>query len=114
MQSGNFSRKCCRIIAEHSKIFFFLRFEWELDAFCHRQGQYPRCLRFCNEEILNTETLDDGPIIAQNVIHIRHRDAAGDMEMKGQDLDRILSARTVKFHLENRILVHGSKTIVFE
>jgi formyltetrahydrofolate deformylase len=36
------------------------------------------------------------------------------MEMKGKDLERIVLARAVKLHLENRILVHGSKTIVFE
>ncbi len=61
-----------------------------------------------------TETLDDGPIIAQDVIKISHRDSVSDMEMKGKDLERIVLARAVRLHLENRILVHGSKTIVFE
>ena len=61
-----------------------------------------------------TETLDDGPIIAQDVIKISHRDSVSDMEMKGKDLERMVLARAVRLHLENRILVHGSKTIVFE
>jgi formyltetrahydrofolate deformylase len=61
-----------------------------------------------------TETLDDGPIIAQDVIKISHRDSIHEMTMKGKDLERIVLARAVKYHLEHKILVHGSKTIVFE
>lgn len=61
-----------------------------------------------------TETLDDGPIIAQDVIKISHRDSVDDMRLKGKDLERMVLARAVRLHLENRILVHGSKTIVFE
>jgi len=61
-----------------------------------------------------TERLDDGPIIAQDVIKISHRDSVAEMKMKGKDLERIVLARAVRLHLEHRILVHGSKTIVFE
>ncbi len=61
-----------------------------------------------------TERLDDGPIIAQDVIKISHRDSVAEMKMKGKDLERIVLARAVRLHLERRILVHGSKTIVFE
>lgn len=61
-----------------------------------------------------TERLDDGPIIAQDVIKISHRDSADEMRMKGKDLERIVLARAVRLHLERRIIVHGSKTIVFE
>ena len=61
-----------------------------------------------------TENLDDGPIIAQDVIKISHRDSVDDIVMKGKDLERIVLARAVRLHLENRILVHGSKTVVFE
>jgi len=61
-----------------------------------------------------TEQLDEGPIIAQDVIKITHRDAVGDIQRKSRDLERIVLARALRLHLENRILVHGSKTIVFE
>jgi formyltetrahydrofolate deformylase len=61
-----------------------------------------------------TEHLDEGPIIAQDVIKISHRDSVEEMKMKGKDLERMVLARAVRLHLERRILVHGSKTIVFE
>lgn len=61
-----------------------------------------------------TETLDDGPIIAQDVIKISHRDSVEDIKMKGKDVERMVLARAVRLHLENRILVYGSKTIIFE
>ncbi|MGA2525353.1 MAG: formyltetrahydrofolate deformylase [Smithellaceae bacterium] len=61
-----------------------------------------------------TENLDEGPIIAQDVIKISHRDAIADIQMKGKDLERIVLARALRLHLENKILVYGSKTIVFE
>ena len=61
-----------------------------------------------------TENLDDGPIIAQDVIKISHRDSVDDIVMKGKDLERVVLARAVRLHLENRILVYGSKTVVFE
>ncbi|MCX5849216.1 MAG: formyltetrahydrofolate deformylase [Deltaproteobacteria bacterium] len=61
-----------------------------------------------------TEQLDEGPIIAQDVIKISHRDAVGDIQTKSKDLERIVLARALRLHLENRILVYGSKTIVFE
>jgi formyltetrahydrofolate deformylase len=61
-----------------------------------------------------TETLDEGPIIAQDVIEISHRDSVDDMKMKGKDLERIVLANAVRLHLKNKILVYGSKTIVFD
>jgi len=61
-----------------------------------------------------TEKLDDGPIIAQDVIEITHRDSVDDMMLKGKDLERTVLAEAVRLHLKNRILVHGSKTIVFD
>ncbi len=61
-----------------------------------------------------TESLDDGPIIAQDIIRTSHRDAVEDMKMKGKDVERMVLAKAVKLHLEHRILVHGSKTIVLE
>ncbi len=61
-----------------------------------------------------TQKLDDGPIIAQDVIKISHRDSVEDIKLKSQDLERIVLARAVRLHLENRILPYGSKTVVFE
>ncbi|MDD5713264.1 MAG: formyltransferase family protein, partial [Smithellaceae bacterium] len=60
-----------------------------------------------------TESLDDGPIIAQDVIKISHRDTVDDIILKGKDLERTVLANAVRLHLENRILTYGSKTIVF-
>ncbi len=60
-----------------------------------------------------TEELDEGPIIEQDVVRISHRDSLDEIKEKGRDLERIVLARAVKFHLEHRILVYGSKTIVF-
>ena len=61
-----------------------------------------------------TEDLDEGPIIAQDVIKVTHRDSVADMVLKGKDIERIVLAKAVRLHLENRILVYGSKTIVFD
>lgn len=61
-----------------------------------------------------TEQLDEGPIIAQDVIKISHRDTIADIQTKSKDLERVVLARALRLHLENKILVYGSKTIVFE
>ena len=61
-----------------------------------------------------TEQLDEGPIIAQDVIKISHRDTVADIQTKSKDLERVVLARALRLHLENKILVYGSKTIVFE
>lgn len=61
-----------------------------------------------------TEKLDDGPIIAQDVIRISHRDEVKDMILKGKDLERVVLARAVQMHLQNRILIYGQRTIIFE
>lgn len=61
-----------------------------------------------------TENLDEGPIIAQDVIKISHRDTIDDIQTKSKDLERIVLARALRLHLENKILVYGAKTIVFE
>jgi formyltetrahydrofolate deformylase len=60
-----------------------------------------------------TEVLDDGPIIEQDVIRISHRDAVQDLVQKGSDLEKIVLSRAVGWHLENRILLYGNKTVVF-
>ncbi len=60
-----------------------------------------------------TDTLDEGPIIAQDVIHSDHRDTLSDLVRKGRDVERRVLAEAVRLHLEDRVLVHENKTIVF-
>jgi formyltetrahydrofolate deformylase len=61
-----------------------------------------------------TADLDAGPIIEQDVVRITHRDEVEDLIRKGKDLERIVLARAVRHHLQNRVLVYGNKTVVFE
>ncbi len=61
-----------------------------------------------------TDDLDEGPIIAQDVIRISHKDTLKDLIRKGRDLERLVLVRALRTHLEHRVLVHGRKTIVFE
>jgi formyltetrahydrofolate deformylase len=60
-----------------------------------------------------TEVLDDGPIIEQDVVRISHRDSLGDLLQKGRDLEKVVLSRAVRWHVENRILLYGNKTAVF-
>jgi formyltetrahydrofolate deformylase len=61
-----------------------------------------------------TEVLDDGPIIEQDVTRISHRDALDDLLQKGRDLEKVVLSRGVRWHLENRVLLYGNKTVVFQ
>ena len=61
-----------------------------------------------------TEVLDDGPIIEQDVVRISHRDTLDDLIQKGRDLERAVLSRAVKWHIENRILLYGKKTVIFD
>ena len=61
-----------------------------------------------------TEDLDEGPIIEQDIIRISHKDSIDDLKRKGRDLERLVLARAVRYHVEHRILVRGKKTIVFD
>ena len=61
-----------------------------------------------------TEVLDDGPIVEQGVARISHRDALEDLVEKGRDLEKVVLSRAVRWHIENRILLYGNKTIIFE
>jgi formyltetrahydrofolate deformylase len=61
-----------------------------------------------------TATLDEGPIIEQDVVRASHRDAVEDLVRKGRDLEKVVLARAVRSHLDDRILVYGNKTVVFE
>jgi formyltetrahydrofolate deformylase len=61
-----------------------------------------------------TEVLDDGPIIEQDVVRISHRDTTEDLIQKGRDLEKIVLSRAVRWHIENRILLYGNKTVIFD
>ena len=61
-----------------------------------------------------TAVLDDGPIIAQDVARVTHRHDVADLIRKGRDLEKLVLAQAVRWHLENRILVFGNKTVVFD
>lgn len=60
-----------------------------------------------------TAELDAGPIIEQDVVRISHADSVEDMIRKGRDLEKIVLARAVRLHLDDRVLVYSNKTVVF-
>jgi len=61
-----------------------------------------------------TADLDEGPIIDQDVTRVSHRDTVDDLIRKGQDLEKVVLARAVRLHLTRRVLVVGTKTVVFD
>lgn len=58
--------------------------------------------------------LDSGPIIEQDTVRISHSDSIADLVRKGKDIEKIVLSRAVRWHLENRILVYGNKTVIFD
>ena len=60
-----------------------------------------------------TADLDEGPIIEQDVERISHRDTPNDLIRKGRDIERRVLPRAVRFHLEDKVLLNGAKTVVF-
>ena len=60
-----------------------------------------------------TADLDEGPIIEQDVERISHHDTPEDLIRKGRDIERRVLARAVRCHLEDRVLLHGPRTVVF-
>ena len=60
-----------------------------------------------------TADLDAGPIIEQDVIRVDHGDTVPDLVRKGRDIEKVTLARGLRWHLENRVLVHGNRTVVF-
>ena len=60
-----------------------------------------------------TPELDAGPIIDQDVIRISHNDTVEDMVRLGKDVEKMVLSRGIRSHLEDRVLLHGNKTIVF-
>lgn len=61
-----------------------------------------------------TQDLDQGPIIEQDVTRVSHRDSVADMIRKGRDLERNVLSRAVRVHIEDRVLISGNKTVVFD
>jgi formyltetrahydrofolate deformylase len=61
-----------------------------------------------------TRTLDEGPIIEQDVVRCSHRDSIEDLVRKGRDLEKVVLARATRWHLDDRVLVYGNKTVVFD
>jgi formyltetrahydrofolate deformylase len=61
-----------------------------------------------------TSNLDEGPILEQEVIRVSHRETVEDLMRKGRDLEKRVLAAAVRYHLEDRVLVHQNKTVVFE
>ena len=59
------------------------------------------------------EELDAGPIIEQDVARVSHRQNVGDLSEIGRDIERIVLARAVRWHLQDRIIVHENRTVVF-
>jgi formyltetrahydrofolate deformylase len=61
-----------------------------------------------------TAELDQGPIIDQDTIHCTHRDSVDDLVRKGRDLEKRVLAAAVRSHVDDRVLLHGGKTVVFD
>jgi formyltetrahydrofolate deformylase len=60
-----------------------------------------------------TSDLDEGPIIDQDVERISHRDTPEDLVRKGRDIERRVLARAIRYHLDDRVILNGRKTVVF-
>lgn len=61
-----------------------------------------------------TEELDQGPIIEQDTVRISHRDSVEDLKRKGEDLERVVLSRAVRWYLQEKILCYQNKTVVFD
>jgi formyltetrahydrofolate deformylase len=60
-----------------------------------------------------TADLDEGPIIEQEVIRVDHSKSAEDFVAAGRDVESIVLARAVQWHAEHRIIINGTKTVIF-
>ena len=59
------------------------------------------------------EVLDAGPIIEQDVARVSHRHTVAELERIGRDIERVVLSRAVRWHLDDRVLVHENRTVVF-
>ena len=60
-----------------------------------------------------TESLDEGPIIEQDVIRVSHDNSIKDFVLKGKDLEKIVLSRAIKLHADRKTMVYDNKTIIF-
>jgi formyltetrahydrofolate deformylase len=60
-----------------------------------------------------TADLDAGPIIEQDVTRVDHRDSIADLVRKGRDIEKVVLSRGLRWHLEDRVLLHGNHTVIF-
>jgi formyltetrahydrofolate deformylase len=60
-----------------------------------------------------TEDLDEGPIIEQDVVRVTHAETVSELALHGADVERLVLARAVKWHCEDRVIRHGNQTVVF-
>jgi len=60
-----------------------------------------------------TDDLDEGPIIAQDVIHVNHRMEWRDMQRAGRDVEKVVLSRALSYVLNDRVFVNGNKTVIF-
>ena len=61
-----------------------------------------------------TASLDEGPIIEQDVIRCSHRDSVADLTRKGRDVEKLALARAVRAHLQDRVIAYNNRTVVFD
>ena len=61
-----------------------------------------------------TADLDQGPIIEQDVTRISHRDTVKDLVQKGKNLEKMVLSRAVRLHLDDKVLIFGNKTVIFD
>lgn len=61
-----------------------------------------------------TNDLDEGPIIEQDVVRVSHRQSKEDMLKNGKDVERVALARGLQYHLEDRVMIHGNRTIILD
>lgn len=61
-----------------------------------------------------TEELDEGPIIEQDVMRVNHRHSLEEMVRSGKDVEASVLSRGIRYHLEDRVIVHGNKTVILD
>jgi len=61
-----------------------------------------------------TAKLDQGPIIEQDTVRVSHRNTLNDLIRKGEDLEKVVLSRAVRWYLERKILVYNNKTVIFD
>lgn len=60
-----------------------------------------------------TEELDAGPIIEQDVARVRHHNTVADLVQMGQDVEKVVLSKAIKYHIQRKVMVMGNKTVIF-